>query len=190
MANGNIKPVLGTALLPVTFSGVTHVMMVRISPGSNDSCVLSTDFVTKFGLIIDGKVRQLWLADRRVIKFGFDSKFKDDLDTCRGIALLFNTKRDQLKVFLSPVIQLQPDKLPAAKLVEHVINTQGNPPNKQKNHQISPKVCDEFVKIANQLIYQELIEPCTSEWCNPVVMVPKGDGSYRLCMDFRKVNEI
>ena len=51
-------------------------------------------------------------------------------------------------------------------------------------------MCDEFVKIADQLIDQELFEPCTSEWCNPVVMVRKGDGSYCLCIDFRKVNEI
>ena len=55
---------------------------------------------------------------------------------------------------------------------------------------MSPKVCDEFVKIAEQLIDQKLIEPCTSEWCNPVVMVRKEDGSYRLCIDIRKVNEI
>ena len=148
------------------------------------------DFVTQFGLVIDGKVRQLWLADEPIIKFAFDSKFRDDPDTCRGIALLSETERDKLEVFLGRVIPPQPDKLPATKLVEHVIGTQGHPPIKQKNHRMSPKVRDEFVKIAEQLIGQELIEPCTSEWCNPVVMVRKGDGSYRLCIDFRKVNEI
>ena len=73
MANGNSKSMLGKALLPVTFSGVTHVMTFRILPGFNDSCVLGTNIVTQFGLVIDGKVRQLSLADKRIIKFAFDS---------------------------------------------------------------------------------------------------------------------
>ena len=106
-----------------------------------------------------------------------------------GFALLSNTERDQLKVFLIRVILPYPNKLPAANLVEHVIKTQRHPPIKQKNHRISPKVCNEFVKITDQLLDQELIEPCISECCNQVVMVRKGDGSYRLCIDFRKVNE-
>ena len=54
---------------------------------------------------------------------------------------------------------------------------------------MSPKVCDEFVKIADQLVAQELIKPFISEWCNPVVMVLKGNGSYRLRIDFHNVNE-
>ena len=124
------------------------------------------------------------------IKFASDSKFKDHLDTCRSIALLFDTERDQLKVFLGRVIPPQPDKLPAAKLLEHFIDTQGHPPIKQKTHRMSVKVCDKFIKITDQLMDQELVEPCNSEWCNPVVMLRKGDGSYCLCIDFRKVNEI
>ena len=56
----------------------------------------------------------------------------------------------------------QPDKLTDTKLVEHVIDTQEHPPIKQKNHRMSPNVCDEFVKIAEQLIDQELVEPRAS----------------------------
>ena len=67
MANGYIEFVLGTALLPVNFSGVTHLMTVRIFPGLNDSYVLGTDFVTQFGLVIDGKVLQHWLAYKLIV---------------------------------------------------------------------------------------------------------------------------
>ena len=104
VANGNIESMLGTALLLVTFNGFTHLMTVRILLELNNSCVLGTDFVIQFGLVIDGKVRQLWSADKSIIKFAFDSKFKDDLDTCRGITLLSDTERDQIKVFLGRVI--------------------------------------------------------------------------------------
>lgn len=33
-----------------------------------------------------------------------------------------------------------------------------------------------------------VIEPSHSEWCSPVVILVKKDGSLRICIDFRKLN--
>ena len=38
------------------------------------------------------------------------------------------------------------------------------------------------------LLQQGITEESTSSWASPVLMVPKADGSLRLCTDFRKVN--
>jgi len=40
----------------------------------------------------------------------------------------------------------------------------------------------------DNLLDQRIIEESTSLWASPIVMVPKADGTLRLCTDFRKVN--
>ena len=41
-----------------------------------------------------------------------------------------------------------------------------------------------------KLIEQGVVEESRSEWNNPVVMVKKHSGEPRMCIDFRKVNEV
>lgn len=42
----------------------------------------------------------------------------------------------------------------------------------------------------NFLLELDLTKPSDSEWESPSVLVPKGDGSFRMCTDFRKVNNV
>jgi len=45
-------------------------------------------------------------------------------------------------------------------------------------------------KELQEMLAQGIIEPCTSEWAAPIVLVKKKNGSLRLCVDYRKLNSL
>ena len=37
---------------------------------------------------------------------------------------------------------------------------------------------------------KNFIKPCQSDWSSPCILVPKQDGTFQMCTDYRKVNSV
>ena len=72
----------------------------------------------------------------------------------------------------------------------HSIDTGEHPPIRQQNYRVSPHIMDKIAERIQELEASTVIQPSQSPWCNPICPVVKTDGSIRLCIDYRKLNEI
>ena len=73
-------------------------------------------------------------------------------------------------------------------LIQHSIEIVGEKPRRCGPRALNPNMRKELEKQVNDMLTNDLIQPSTSEYASPVVLVKKKDGSIRFCCDFRKLN--
>lgn len=75
-------------------------------------------------------------------------------------------------------------------LVEHVICLKDGRPIRQRPYQVPQQLVEKLQQEVEEMLKLGVIEPSNSEWCSPMVIVFKKDGSLQKCIEFRKLNFI
>lgn len=81
-------------------------------------------------------------------------------------------------------------KFGRTSIVKHQIDTGEARPIRQAPRRVPLAKRDEAKQIMENMQKNGIIEPSTSPWSSPVVLVKKKDGSTRFCVDYRKLNEV
>ena len=79
-------------------------------------------------------------------------------------------------------------KLGRTDLVKHKIDTGSSDPIRvppRRTSYAQKKIIEQELEKMNE---QDIIEPCSSPYAAPVLLVTKKDGSIRFCVDYRKLN--
>ncbi|UYV84069.1 hypothetical protein LAZ67_X001057 [Cordylochernes scorpioides] len=74
--------------------------------------------------------------------------------------------------------------------VKHRIHTGDHPPIKQRPYRVSKREREIMQKEVDTMLERKVIQPSESPWSAPVVLVKKKDGTWRFCVDFRRLNQI
>lgn len=73
--------------------------------------------------------------------------------------------------------------------VETVITLKNDKPVSYLPRRLSPSEKEVVNNQIQEWIKGKIIEPCTSEYASPVVVIWKKDGSPRICIDYRRLNK-
>ncbi len=75
-------------------------------------------------------------------------------------------------------------------LVDHAIILKDPKPVRQSVYRVPEKLLSVMKQESHTMKQLGVIEPSSSEWSSPIVLVPKKDGTLRFCLDFRKLNSV
>jgi hypothetical protein len=75
-------------------------------------------------------------------------------------------------------------------LVQHKINTRTALPIRQHIRRLPFGKTEIGNREVNKMLTMGVIEPSSSLWSSPVVLVKKKDGSTRFCVDYRMLNDV
>ena len=101
-------------------------------------------------------------------------------------------QQEQLKEItleFAEVLQDNPGRA-SVVLIQHHVDTGEARPIRQQPYRLPHARRALVNQEVEKMLKMGVIQPSSSEWCSPVLLVPKKDGSTRFCIDFRRLNSV
>ncbi|GFU75033.1 retrovirus-related Pol polyprotein from transposon 297 [Trichonephila clavipes] len=103
---------------------------------------------------------------------------------------LTSAEKEKLNLLLESFQNVFEQGGEATNILEHHINTGNSPPISVPPYRMSPVKKEILRKEIEDLLEKDTIEECESPYGAPVVLIPKPNNHFRLCNDYRKLNEV
>ena len=116
-----------------------------------------------------------------------NSQILNDLGT--KLSHLPLVQRKELAEVITQYREVFPDVPSKTNLIEHDVDVGDSAPIKQHPYRVSPMKKELLDKEVQYMLKNDIIEESQSNWSSPCILVPKHDGGFRFCTDFRKVND-
>lgn len=85
----------------------------------------------------------------------------------------------------------EPNTLPPQRALDHAITLEADArPINSRPYRYSPLQKDEIERQVHKMLAAGLISPSMSPFASPILLVKKKDGTWRFCIDYRRLNEL
>ncbi|CAB0040694.1 unnamed protein product [Trichogramma brassicae] len=108
-----------------------------------------------------------------------------------GLSEVTELQREEIRQLVDRILPTREVPVGCTSWAEHrIIVDESQRPVKQRYYPVSKKLEEDMHSQVRELLAAGHIRRSSSEWSSPVVMVCKANGSYRLCIDYRKINAV
>ena len=100
------------------------------------------------------------------------------------------SQQEELIQLIHEYEHLFPDIPTTTDKIYHDVIVEDSKPIKQHPYRMNPLKQKYLQDEVKYLLENDFIEPSQSNYSSPCILVPKSNGTYRMCTDYRKVNSV
>ena len=100
------------------------------------------------------------------------------------------SQQEELKQLIYEYEHLFPDIPTRTDKIYHDVIVEDSKPIKQHPYRMNPLKQKHLQDEVKYLLENDFIEPSQSNYSSPCIVVPKSNGTYRMCTDYRKVKSV
>ncbi|GFU68856.1 retrovirus-related Pol polyprotein from transposon 297 [Trichonephila clavipes] len=173
---------------------------ITLPKAKGNRTLLGTDCLSSAGLVLDLKMACWYFWDNPTHEYPFGEELdipsiaEISSNTCQfrdeeGESLFF-AQKEKLILLLAFFQNVFEPGGKATNILEHHINTGNSPPISVPTYRMSPVKKEILRKEIEDLLKKGIIEECESPYGAPVVLIPKPNNRFHLCIDYWKLNEV
>jgi hypothetical protein len=171
----------------ILLSGVVFLADLTVLPSKGIDVILGMDWLTKHKGIISCADKTVLLTDHQ------GKSVSSQAQPPANDPMTFNLTTESISV-IEEFMDVFPEELPGMPLereVEFYIDLiPGTTPIAKRPYRLAPTELAELKLQIADLQQKGYIRPSSSPWGAPVLFISKKDGSMRMCIDYRSLNEV
>lgn len=185
-AGGEIHKSNGIKRLPIEYVNETRHIQVIMAPSIKIPFALGMNFHHAFNLRIYREVSDFMTNEEPEMR----RVENDNTVEAEEQHELTNEQREKFEKVMEKFNYSCGDTIGCQKLLMHKLDTGDSPPIFSPSHNYNSVVTEKIAVILQRWTDLGIIEPSTSEWRSPIVVVKKPDGQVRVCLDATKLNAV
>ncbi|GFW01229.1 retrovirus-related Pol polyprotein from transposon 412 [Trichonephila clavipes] len=170
----------GKLKVKIQFGDTTYQHAVYVADIA-DPFILGLDFLKEHGFTLDFNKNELRSIHEEVTIFKIEHRTE---------SIRQKSSAERLFQEFEDVFSRNSSDIGHTTVTQHRIDTADHPPIKQHPRRLPFAKQEEVGTLLREMQENDIIEPSSSPWASPIVLVRKKDGSTRFCVDYRKLNDV